>query len=694
MVERRGVKIVRAQAGHMSQREVDLYRKVEVPRPYSLDQLSPIIDGVIAGQAVDWQDPNSYTQFTAIMNRVDKPIMRSIVTLVSYDPQSPQIIEAFQKLTDDLSNFTPDASLIGDPVESKHWTFKFHLNVAIVSSLAAHLEIRQMGPTRELKRLMDQIEKQRKQMIKTLDGLTLDDLDRYLIFSDGLYLEPPQSLIQDTTTAINAQVRRFKKNGMAPSSILNVHKAGHSTLDTYCAFIKDLSDADNNTWSRLSKKWGWKQVKSAVSSLRTAHQKIVLASVLVALEENLVVSQNLKAKFDPETIGLMPNDFVTLLRSSGNYDDYDKEWLEEYYPALAVDKRETLALEGLLLPKHILPMATIRILNRFDTSSPDKIKAFLGLAHIEISADRELSTKWLATIIVLKKLNPDFEDFYNDLIDRFETLPQTVRDISLDRRPGSIWLDQNSRIRVNLSDQPQRGYLLHTSIAEAPVDISAHQSAVKPAEKREDQPQYQTLLLPFIGLVNLLDETGVSSYISSLKTQAHGFQNEDELLSEFEELQRRFKEQKNGFGTIIFLSKLNTKDQKHRNIRNLGLEGIVIRDQSIDLIASGQPPFAICARMDENGLLHIPGTGDSFIGEPVHLLFNNLVLDLSSRPFSRINETRPETAHELRDIVRNWNRFKSDNFPRITLTNPYDRTNIAITAGPIGNTETFLLNEA
>lgn len=686
--------MVRAQAGPMRQREVGLEQKVGIPKPYLLDQLNPIIDRVIAGDVVDWRDPNFHTQFPTAMNSLDKPIMRSVVTFGSYDPQSPQIIEAFQKLTDDLSNFTPDASLLGDPVESKHWTFKFHLNVALASSLASHLEIRQMGPTRELKRLMDQIEKQRKQMIKTLDSLTLDDLDRYLILSDGLYHAPPQLPTQEATAAINAIKRRLKKYGVAPA--LYAEKIGHATFDNYYAFTTDLSNADRKTWSRLSKKWRWEQVKSAVDSLRTVHRKVVLANVLATLEENLVVSHDLKAKLDPEAIGLVPNDFATLLRFMGNYDDYGKEWLEENYPALAIDRGKALALEGLSLPKHILPMAAVRILNRLDTSSSDRIKAFLSLVHVEISADPKISARWLAALLVLKKLNPDFEDFYNRLIDRFEALPETMRDIVLDRKPGSIWLGQDSKIRVNFSNQPQRGYLLHTSIAQAevPVDISSHQSVVKPAQKREDQPQYKTLILPFIGHVNLLDEAGVSSYVNSLKAQTHGFPNEDDMLSEFEELQGRFKEHKNGFGTIIFFSKLNAKDQKHRNIRNLGLEGIVIRERSVDLITSGQPPFAMCARMDENGLLHISGTGDSFIGEPEHLLLNNLVLYLSSRPFSLINETRPETANELRDIVRNWNRFKSDNFPRITFTNPYGRTNIVITAGPTGNTETFLLNEA
>ena len=189
----------------------------------------------------------------------------------------------------------------------------------------------------------------------------------------------------------------------------------------------------------------------------------------------------------------------------------------------------------------------------------------------------------------------------------------------------------------------------------------------------EPVPLYKTeesMLVPGFGKVGLLAQEDVKKFLDNISENSE-FLDEERLLNDYERFVRNFENKGRQNAKLLFTRELNLSSKRAKELNYLGVEAVYIQDQAVHFIFKDAGINVAFKGVLENNQLQIKGMDRTFIGEPLHILINNIALDLITRGFYKLGqkaELDSEIREPLREIVRLHNRFSTSGL-RLAIDN-------------------------
>lgn len=646
--------------------------------PLSPDQILPQIEALIDGRIINWRGKNVLLQLNREVAKPSSGFAQILRAMVIPHSGSGEAKEGFQQLARDLKSYSPQLFL-SQPQRIGEWFAKLQMGGFIADLVAGASSLREGRVAAVAKPYLEAVEDQIAALKKIEKDLNPSHLEVALRLADcwNELAEIPKSSSQEGRD--RERDRFLKETGVEP-----IFTAVKKEIAEENKRLADhLWETSLIIWEKLRRNWGWPQIQKAISLLPALRSPTTLRQTIAALEANLTTQAPLPGK--KEAVELDPEGLLLLLKFRwGNQLLSPSDWnlLKNDCPQLSQEGETALAFQEFSVPRKYLPSALILLLNQVaKTESPKDFLERLAKIHRSAAEDREATTLWLLTLLLLRQDNPQVKTLFEKILPSWGNLQKSIREILLNQRPGKLWLEPKSS-RIEVTDPEitlKSAFPLYTSTQPVEVVETVFISPPTfPITTKETTPPVKReacrvavdkrVRLPLFGEVGLVKDEMATGLVGAIFENHHKPWDADQLLANFGQLASQWIKE-HGSEERLYLPELNKPDPFLKEAQTLGLEAIEMKgrtvifilDQKLAIAESLETlPIGIEGKLDAGGQLQIAGMEDSFLGEPPQLWLNNLALHLATQPLlhqtGQSQRSDKELIRQVNAVAASWNR--------------------------------------
>lgn len=669
----------------------------------SPDLIVPTVESIISNSIIDWNADDAVPQTVTAMYRLKGVLSRTFLTMIDH-PGEESSEKGFSLLSDDLSRFFPDKTILESP-QLKEWFCRFIIAGYLHPGINTRAQVDKGLIPNETKRYREIYERQMDVFKKTLSELSVEDLSLYIRFAD-LKLQWAES------SSNQKDRRRLNSSPMKTADLILIEKAFKKVSKDETAMIGNFFQEDENVWGRIKTGWKWQQVQEALFLLPTLKAFKTATHVLAALDDNLIVlsAKNHLADYggefesDPHW-NIRAVSVSALLRHNWNSAG---GWIKDY-PNLVKTLETNLEFSGFSVPRKYLPSIAIEFLTQLgQTEKPEVFLEVLSKIHTFVENDSKATAGWLTALLVLKSGNNQAKDFFEKTIGEWTAVPSPAREVLLNQKSGRIWLTKEGKIRLTDSrTNLASAFMIYSCDLPVEAETAAPTIIADLTRKEEVKIRPNELAkVPLFGEVGIVADETALDLIG--KVMIGGKQLEGDGL--FDEHSKKFvprwRELFNSSTLnqeILYPLRANRSDDLLRQAFEFGIDGVYIKGNDVVYILKKEitgdqnnhsVQLGIRGKLNENGQLAIKGMDESFIGEPENLLLANIAIHCATKEPRCTLALSAKRDREIQSFIRSgvadWNRVQRGNLPKISADG--ENCNVAIQAPNF--TEVILVAEA
>lgn len=414
------------------------------------NELVPTTQDFVAGEIIDWQSPTACEDLVNQLPNRKSPVVRLINSLSANHNQYAN--ESFQILADDLENLSHSPA--NSPHLFKAWWYKLRFGFSLLPTFYAESMMEEMMQQKfsmpQRKRYLTLVEEQISRLQETLQGLSSNQLENYIDFSD-LYLR--------------SQLRPWipQASSGPPNNIADViSQAMLKTADR----VAQLREVDQQTWTRLRENWGWGQVQIVLGKLPKVQSDLVVFNLIAALETNFLTSEKLMQE-TPVNLSIEAEDLLYLLRSNASADLTDQGYFKRDYPELTAELDNKLELDAASVPNKYMPLAAIFLLSRLQREGRgEEVAQVVSDLGSQLIPNKDQLSNYVLLILALRRISPQVASEFANLINNCQNLSIGYKQTLLDQIPGKVVVDSDGRLRLSNSVRPApKTHVVYTSAA-------------------------------------------------------------------------------------------------------------------------------------------------------------------------------------------------------------------------------------
>jgi len=623
------------------------------------DQILPALVQVITESTID-----DFRSFSRRVLKKNNPFMLAVATML--DHPSPETEQGFNLLTDDLAQF--NFSRINPENLNSLWS-----RTILYNRCHGLIWTRRLIDNGTLepaaKRYNDIYSSKIAHLISAIQGLSSRELEALVKISDlSVETRRIQEEVYDRDLA-NQKTAITGERASIPILVL----AGKT--EKYNAQYQKpaIPEAIQSAWSRLDSTWNWQTTETAVALISKASAEETQDRLHEWITVNNLSGPHRDILRPESTINLDPSGLLYITKNGFSYAGM-RNISEGHNMELPFgDVNSNFAL-------RYLPISLYAILKRLNQIGTQKqFYEEVEKTNSLLKDSRDTSIPWLTATLMLfndPEISADDSGYLKSLITERGNAPIDITEVLLDQDPGQIHLDNKGRLRIIPEDANPYFYLYksqYISSESKSVDNSKKDGTRTQSNNPEPVPLYKTeesMLVPGFGKVGLLAQEDVKKFLDNISENSE-FLDEERLLNDYERFVRNFENKGRQNAKLLFTRELNLSSKRAKELNYLGVEAVYIQDQAVHFIFKDAGINVAFKGVLENNQLQIKGMDRTFIGEPLHILINNIALDLITRGFYKLGqkaELDSEIREPLREIVRLHNRFSTSGL-RLAIDN-------------------------